>query len=80
MVARFTANVSENCSEADNGRQWGQQREIQDPESLLVQLSRYMRQKVPTIQRLYYHPIKTLAKEQYEILQMRQHVVKLNIS
>ena len=40
MVARFSANVSENCSEA--GSKWeavGQQREIQNHASLLVQLS-----------------------------------------
>ena len=34
MVARFSANFSENCSEAV-----GQQREIQNHASLLVQLS-----------------------------------------
>ena len=40
MVERFSANFSENCSKAD--RQWeavGQQREVQNCASLLVQLS-----------------------------------------
>ena len=37
VFARFSANFSENGSEADSGRQ---QREIQNHSSLLVQLSR----------------------------------------
>ena len=39
MVERISANCSEICSEAVSGRPWGQQREIQNRASLLVQLS-----------------------------------------
>ena len=35
----FSANFSENCSESESGRQWGNRGEIQNPESLLFQLS-----------------------------------------